>query len=254
MKLNRGYPTITVNRKRYKYHHIVVVVVIHVLIICPLFKLKGAVSIEKLILKANEFVPLAARDKTPLVLKATAGLRLLKDEEADNLLNAVRDMIRKSGYLITDDAVEIMDGIDEGIYSWFTINFLLGMLISRFIVKDVFKTDFLRFTDRLNGPNTVAALDLGGGSTQVTFAFKDKNKTLPLSDENIYTISTLDAQIDVFTNSYLNLGLQAVRYAVFTGEHDHGNNEYYSSCVNPISGSVSFQYGTNTYQIRCVFF
>lgn len=90
------------------------------------FFLKGAVSIEQLLLKANEFVPLAAREKTPLVLKATAGLRLLKDEEADNLLNAVRDVIRKSGYLVTDDAVEIMDGIDEGIFSWFTINFLLG--------------------------------------------------------------------------------------------------------------------------------
>lgn len=106
------------------------------------------------------------------------------------------------------------------------------------------------FAGRLNGPNTVAALDLGGGSTQVTFAFKDKHKTPMLSSDHIHTISTGDAKIDVFTNSYLNLGLQAVRHAVFTTEHDNGNGEHISSCMNPIINSVAFRYGTNTYQVR----
>lgn len=63
---------------------------------------------------------------TPLVLKATAGLRLLLPIEAENLLNEVRDVFLRSGFLVKDDAVEILDGIDEGIYSWFTVNFLLG--------------------------------------------------------------------------------------------------------------------------------
>lgn len=65
---------------------------------------------------------------TPLVLKATAGLRLLLPIEAENLLNEVRDVFLRSGFSVKDDAVEILDGIDEGIYSWFTINFLLGGL------------------------------------------------------------------------------------------------------------------------------
>lgn len=78
--------------------------------------------------KAKEFVPEELWSSTPLVLKATAGLRLLLPEEAENLLNAVRDVFLHSGFLVKDDAVEIMDGIDEGIYSWFTINFLLGKL------------------------------------------------------------------------------------------------------------------------------
>lgn len=63
------------------------------------------------------------------MLKATAGLRLLRQDEADNLLNAARDVFIRSGYLVRDDAVEIMDGVDEGIFSWFTLNFLLGMLL-----------------------------------------------------------------------------------------------------------------------------
>lgn len=45
-----------------------------------------------------------------------------------------------------------MDGTDEGIFSWFTVNFLLE-----------------RFNTH-NPGSTVAALDLGGGSTQVTFS------------------------------------------------------------------------------------
>lgn len=45
-----------------------------------------------------------------------------------------------------------MEGTDEGIFSWFTVNFLLE-----------------RFNTH-NPGNTVAALDLGGGSTQVTFS------------------------------------------------------------------------------------
>lgn len=78
--------------------------------------------------KAKDFIPKEFWARTPLVLKATAGLRLLLPMEAENLLNEVRDVFLRSGFSVKDDAVEIMDGIDEGIYSWFTINFLLSKL------------------------------------------------------------------------------------------------------------------------------
>lgn len=76
--------------------------------------------------EAKAFVPKSLWKDTPLVLKATAGLRLLRPDQADNLLNAVRDVFLVSGFAVKDDAVEIMDGVDEGIFSWFTVNFLLG--------------------------------------------------------------------------------------------------------------------------------
>lgn len=84
--------------------------------------------------KAKEFVPKELWSKTPLVLKATAGLRLLLPAEAENLLNEVRDVFLRSGFSVKDDAVEIMDGIDEGIYSWFTINFLLGKISVNIVI------------------------------------------------------------------------------------------------------------------------
>lgn len=188
----------------------------------------GAKSIQSLLDKAKEFVPEQFWSSSPLVLKATAGLRLLHPVEAENLLNAVRDTFLHSGFLVKDDAVEIMDGVDEGIYSWFTINFLLGKLSSR---------------------NTIAALDLGGGSTQVTFAPKDVHKT-PLMADFMHTVSTQQAKIDVFTNSYLNLGLMAVRHAIFTKGQQNDLTDVQSECINPIINSKSFVYAKVEYSIR----
>lgn len=189
----------------------------------------GAKSIEALLDKAKAFVPEQFWRLTPLVLKATAGLRLLLPVQAENLLNEVRNVFLRSGFAVKDDAVEIMDGVDEGIYSWFTINFLLGRLSSR---------------------STIAALDLGGGSTQVTFAPKDVNKT-PLMGEFMHTVSTQQAKIDVFTNSYLNLGLMAVRHAIFTKNQKIGDTVLSTECVNPIIESKDFEYAKVKYSIRC---
>lgn len=89
---------------------------------------QAAKSIENLLKKAKEFVPKELHASTPLVLKATAGLRLLGTTESENLLNAVRDAFVRSKFLIKDNSVEIMDGIDEGIYSWFAINMLTSTI------------------------------------------------------------------------------------------------------------------------------
>lgn len=107
---------------------------------------EGAKRINQLLDEARKFIPRRHWPTTPLVLRATAGLRLLDQVKAENLLNSVRDMFTKSGFRVDTDSVEILAGDDEGIFSWFTVNYLLNRL----------------------GKNTLAALDLGGGSTQVS--------------------------------------------------------------------------------------
>lgn len=188
---------------------------------------EGAKKIESLLQKAKEFIPKEFRARTPLVLKATAGLRLLLPIEAENLLNEVREVFLRSGFSVKDDAVEILDGIDEGIYSWFTINFLLN---------------------RLGTKNSVAALDLGGGSIQASFTPKSAYK-MPLLNDYIHTVSTPSGKIDVFTNSYLHLGLQAVRHAVYTNGSTTDSTKLESVCVNPIVKSNPFKYGTKVYSL-----
>lgn len=88
--------------------------------------MQGVETIANLLEKAKKEIPEEYWSKTPLILKATAGLRLLPQEKAENLLNSVRDLFKKAPFLTNEDSVEIMDGTDEGIFSWFTVNFLLG--------------------------------------------------------------------------------------------------------------------------------
>lgn len=139
--------------------------------------LKGAQSIDKLLDEARKVIPEAFWKSTPLALKATAGLRLLGSEQADALLDAVRELFKKSGFLVAEKSVEIMDGTDEGIFSWFTVNILLGLI---------------------NTKNTIAALDLGGGSTQVTYAPKDISKT-PLYKDYIHTVPTFNSEVNTIS-------------------------------------------------------
>ncbi|XP_059619058.1 ectonucleoside triphosphate diphosphohydrolase 5 isoform X2 [Phlebotomus argentipes] len=187
---------------------------------------EGAQQIEKLLQEAKNVIPQTYWATTPVVLKATAGLRLLDPAKADGLLKAVRKMFSKSGFLIEDNAVEIMEGVDEGIFSWFTVNFLLG---------------------RLNGKNTVAALDLGGGSTQATFAPKDLSQNI--YDGYIHTVPTAADHVQVFTHSYLNLGLHAVRHAVFMSGQPENQTSIESECVNPIVHSKLFRYANKEFLI-----
>lgn len=95
----------------------------------------------------------------------------------------------------------------------------------------------------------MAALDLGGGSTQVTFVLKDAYKA-PLLEDYMHTVSTPIGNIDVFTNSYLGLGLQAVRHVVYTHNSAEGSTDLESICVNPIVQKNPFKYGTKQYTLR----
>lgn len=187
----------------------------------------GANKIALLLDEAKAFIPKHLWSNTPLVLKATAGLRLLDQTKADNLLNSVRDLFQHSGFLLVDNHVEIMDGTDEGIFSWFTVNFLLG---------------------RLNTGSTVAALDLGGGSTQVTFAPKDPRQN-PNFESFTHRVPVGSGEIEVFTNSYLNLGLMAVRHAVFTHGYPKNETSVHSECVNPIVKNKVWKYANVDYSV-----
>lgn len=156
------------------------------------------------------------------------GLRLLDQNKADNLLNSVRELFEHSGFLVDNNDVEIMDGIDEGIFSWFTVNFLLG---------------------RLSTGSTVAALDLGGGSTQVTFAPKDPRQN-PNFANFTHKVPVGVNEIEVFTHSYLNLGLMAVRHAVFTHGYQKNETKVRSECVNPIVKNKIWKYANVDYAVR----
>ncbi|XP_066957769.1 ectonucleoside triphosphate diphosphohydrolase 5-like isoform X2 [Macrobrachium rosenbergii] len=190
---------------------------------------EGAKSLIPLLELAKGRIPQEHWSSTPLVLKATAGLRLLPEEKAEALLQEVRKLLGGSGFHTTDNSVGIMDGRDEGIFSWFTVNYLM---------------------DRVGGDakETLVALDLGGGSTQITFVPVESDTLMSTPEDYLTSISLLHRELKLYTHSYLGLGLMAARQAVLL-KHRGEDGIIRSPCINPIIDH-QWNYGGNTYTVR----
>uniref|UniRef100_A0A668AAG3 nucleoside diphosphate phosphatase n=1 Tax=Myripristis murdjan TaxID=586833 RepID=A0A668AAG3_9TELE len=135
-------------------------------------------TVRMLLKVAKKTVPRLEWKRTPVVLRATAGLRLLPPEKAQALLAQVKDhAFDESPFLVPNNSVSIMNGTNEGILAWVTVNFLTGHLNAQ--IK-----------------NTVGILDLGGGSTQITFLPKLR-KTIESAPGPDYI-----ARFDMFNSTY----------------------------------------------------
>ncbi|XP_035848136.1 ectonucleoside triphosphate diphosphohydrolase 6-like isoform X2 [Sander lucioperca] len=193
---------------------------------------KCTAGILELLEVAKSSIPLSIWNATPVVLKATAGLRLLPGDKAKHLLDTVRALFVESPFLSRDDSVSIMDGTDEGISAWITVNFLTGDL------------------HRSDSP-TVGMLDLGGGSTQITFSPQDE-KTIQTSPiDYIRSFQMFNNTHTVYTHSYLGLGLMSARLAVLGGvdASPQGSTELVSPCLAPES-SGSWEHADVVYTVR----
>ena len=113
---------------------------------------KAGASLRPLIDHAKEHVPKELYAKTPIFLMATAGLRMVGDAAKDAILASVCAELSASGFMFKCEWATLLDGQDEGLYGWVTVNYLL---------------------DRLYPPAAeppVGIIDLGGGSVQIVFA------------------------------------------------------------------------------------
>ncbi|KFO24242.1 Ectonucleoside triphosphate diphosphohydrolase 5 [Fukomys damarensis] len=196
--------------------------------------LKGAKTVQELLEVAKDSIPRSHWKRTPVVLKATAGLRLLPEQKAQALLFEVEETFKKSPFLVPDDSVSIMDGSSEGILAWITVNFLTGQLHSR-------------------GQQTVGTLDLGGASTQITF-LPQFEKTLEQTPKGYLTsFEMFNGTYKLYTHSYLGLGLKAARLATLGALETEGieGHTFRSACLPRwleaewIFGGVKYQYGGN---------
>ncbi|CDO69866.1 hypothetical protein BN946_scf184884.g25 [Trametes cinnabarina] len=163
----------------------------------------AAQSLDELLDEALRVVPPSLQKCTPVQVKATAGLRKLGPQKSANIIAAVRAHIEQKYpfSLHGDDAVAVMDGRDEGVYSWITVNYLLDTIRSS-SPKDA---------------QPYAVLDLGGASTQIvfepTFDMSKPDSTLE-EGEHKYDLNFGGHKHVLYQHSYLGYGLMEARKSV----------------------------------------
>ncbi|WVW82828.1 hypothetical protein I302_104840 [Kwoniella bestiolae CBS 10118] len=161
----------------------------------------AAASLDPLLEEAHRVVPKELWKCSPVEVKATAGLRLLGQQESNAILDEVRNRLETNWEFVVngEKSVEIMDGKDEGVYAWITANYLLG-----------------KIGEGVTSEDSLAVMDLGGASTQIVFEPKfpaDTNQAL-VEGEHKYQLTFGGKDFTLYQHSYLGYGLMRARRSV----------------------------------------
>ncbi|KAI8053395.1 nucleoside phosphatase GDA1/CD39, partial [Syncephalis plumigaleata] len=171
-----------------------------------------AAYLQPLIDKAKEFIPQDQHANTPILFKATAGMRLLPVSRRNEVMRAViaflNDRSQVPFRFNAANGAQIISGEQEGVYGWVTTNAMMGTL---------------------RGSNTqqvtFANIDLGRGSTQITF----KPPVVPL--ENAYITRVNGTEYELYSHSYLRMGLEEARSRVIASLAGNNNNKVDDPCL-----------------------
>ncbi|KAM8832705.1 ectonucleoside triphosphate diphosphohydrolase 5 isoform 1-T2 [Spinachia spinachia] len=189
-------------------------------------------TVRMLLKVAKKTVPRLEWKRCPLVLRATAGLRLLAADKAQVLLEQVQRVFDESPFLVPDDSVGVMNGTYEGVLAWISVNYLTGHLSAQ-------------------TKNTVGILDLGGGSTQITF-LPNQRKTIEsvLVADYVARFGISNTSFELYTHSYLGNGLMAARLGALgaLGAEGLEGRVFKSSCL-PKKFRGQWSFGELTYQV-----
>ena len=144
-----------------------------------------------LLIFAKQFVPLTQRQNTPVILKATAGMRLVSLSKSNKIMNAVRQQLGTSDFLFRapSEWAAVIRGSEEAGLAWVAANYLNGTL-----------------NDAVNGP-TYGVVEMGGASSQVSFEVQDEKVWDQL--DNYHRFEFIDFyghQRNIYAMSYLGFG------------------------------------------------
>lgn len=159
-----------------------------------------------LLRKAWRRVPRRLRRCSPIVLKATAGLRLLPADKVANILGSVRNWLEEQPFHLprsdsgfASEPVSVIDGSEEAISAWISVNFLQGHIGPESGVNRQAK-------------GTSVVLEMGGGSSQIVFDQKMTTSTeLPGS---VVDLNFFGQKYQIYQHSFLGYGLIEARKAV----------------------------------------
>lgn len=120
---------------------------------------------------AKDHIPVSKQEATLLYVLATAGMRLLPLENQLTIMTHIHSMIKSEyNFYLPESSIEVISGKLEGVYSWITINYLLGKFdVSQHSLSE----------DGSPTINTVGSIDMGGGSIQAAFEIPEDMYDVP---------------------------------------------------------------------------
>jgi len=168
-------------------------------------ELVGSDHLKDLISHALGHVPKAAVPNTPIFLLATAGMRLLPDQQRQNVLASICSYLKTETDFFLPDCdlhIQVIPGETEGLYGWLAANYLLGGF------------DSPSEHDHGNNHHTYGFLDLGGASAQIAFAPNATEIEKHANDLTLMRLRTVDGQAQdyrVFITTWLGFGVNEAR-------------------------------------------
>ena len=170
-------------------------------------------SIVPLVELAERVVPASEHARTLVLLRATAGMRLISRRRAQRIYTSLYNaVIARGTFQPRREDFGTLSGEDEGVFGWLCANYLLAR------------------SGQIKSIGSIGALDLGGGSTQITLATgahaNDHSQIDPRTITDLRPPSTApnprvslpQGDVSVFTHSHLGWGNKAVLAALTSSE------------------------------------
>jgi len=190
---------------------------------------KAAESLKPLLDFAHEKIPAEKHQHTAVKVKATAGLRILSEEVANSILNEVESYVQKNyKFKVMPNLAQIMDGTDEGVFAWISLNYFLGNW------EPVH--------------SNTAALDLGGGSFQLVFQTESKEHLPETAQSNVLKVPVAGMTREVYVKSYLGMGLKEARVKLL--KPTSGKEDTLTSPCLPAKYSGNWEHGGKEYKVQ----
>ncbi|XP_061633175.1 ectonucleoside triphosphate diphosphohydrolase 3 [Phyllopteryx taeniolatus] len=188
--------------------------------------------------KVSDAIPAKKHKTIPLFLGATAGMRLLQENDmarANEVLDSLKEYLQSLPFDFQNASV--ITGQEEGLYGWITVNYLLG----NFLEKSIWSTYIRPQTSK-----TVGSMDLGGASTQIAFAVNDE-----LKGPDYMHIKLYGYPYNVYTHSFLCYGKNEAEKRVLDKVVQESSHLFYvdNPCY-PIGLNVTIEAST-IYDTEC---
>ncbi|KAG9296447.1 hypothetical protein G9A89_015039 [Geosiphon pyriformis] len=192
-------------------------------------ELVGPLHLNSLLEFAKQVVPLEEHVLTPVYVLATAGMRLLKSIEQQQILENTCNYIKDNYYFRLDrcsDHVQVITGEMEGIYGWLAVNYLMGGFnsdngIGKGKNNDSISGDQMTINqgkidddEDVKHTTTFGFLDMGGASAQIAFVPNSKEALEHANDlttVKLYTLAGTRLEYNVFVTTFLGFGTNEAR-------------------------------------------